>query len=151
MKSIKKDLQKGIDYIGVTCVFFCHDGKGNLLMHKRSQNCRDEIGKWDVGGGSLEFGESFEEGVRREVREECCCDILDLRYLGAHNILRKHKGRKTHWIALLFLAKIDPKKVKIGEPHFVDNFGWFSMDALPSPLHSQFHRFSDMIRKELER
>lgn len=40
----KKDLQRGIDFIGITCVFYCHDGQGNFLMHKRSKNCRDEIG-----------------------------------------------------------------------------------------------------------
>lgn len=145
----KKELQKGFDYIGVCCVFFCHDGKGNLLLHKRSKNTRDEHGAWDPGGGSLEFGESFEEGVRREVKEEYCCEILDLKFLGAHNVLRKHKGRRTHWIALLFSAKVDPKQVKIGEPHFVDDYGWFTMDNLPSPMHSQFERCSEIIRKEL--
>lgn len=40
---------KGIDYIGITCIFFCHDGNGKILMHKRSKNCRDEIGNWDIG------------------------------------------------------------------------------------------------------
>lgn len=149
MKKSKKDPKRGFDYIGVCTVFFCHDGKGNLLLHKRSKNCRDEHGCWDPGGGSLEFGEDFEQGVRREVKEEYCCDILDLKYLGAYNILRNHQNKKTHWVAVLFLAQVDPKKVKIGEPEYVDEFGWFSLDNLPSPIHSQFDRFNDMIRKEL--
>ena len=54
------DLKRGIDYIGVTVVFYCHDGAGRLLLHKRSVACRDEQGRWDVGGGSMEFGETFE-------------------------------------------------------------------------------------------
>ena len=41
----KKDLQGGVDYIGVTVVFYCHDGKGNFLMHKRSKNCFRAINK----------------------------------------------------------------------------------------------------------
>ena len=28
------DLRKGVDFIGVTCVFYCHDGQGNLLLPK---------------------------------------------------------------------------------------------------------------------
>lgn len=74
---------------------------------------------------------------------------MDLKYLGAHNILREHKGRQTHWISLIFLAKVNPKDVRVGEPEYIDDIGWFSMDNLPSPMHSQFARFSAMIRKEL--
>ena len=44
-------MQKGIDFIGITTVFFCHDGKGKFLMAKRSKNARDEHGRWDIGGG----------------------------------------------------------------------------------------------------
>lgn len=152
MKKItKNELQKGLDYIGVTCVFFCHDGKGNLLFHKRSKNCRDERGNWDVGGGSLEFGESFDEGVRREVMEEYCCEILDLQFLGTHNVLRKnHENKKTHWIALMFAAKIDPKQVKIGEPDYMDELGWFSEDNFPEPMHSYFYKCYNQIKHLLK-
>ena len=64
------DAKRGVDYIGVVCCFFCHDGNGKLLMHKRSKNCRDEIGVWDCGGGAMEFGEDFEQAARREIGEE---------------------------------------------------------------------------------
>ncbi len=73
-KYLKMDLKKGVDFIGITCVFYCHDGKGKLLLHKRSKNCRDEVGRWHVGGGSMEFGEDFEETVKREIKEEYCTD-----------------------------------------------------------------------------
>lgn len=151
MKKVpEKELKKGVDYIGITCVSFCHDGKANLLLHKRSQKCRDERGNWDVGGGSLEFGESFEEGVRREVREEYCTEILDLKYLGAHNVLRANdENKKTHWIALFFVAKVDPEKVKIGEPDYMDDIGWFSEKNLPEPIHTNFYNVFDLIKKEV--
>lgn len=123
MKKISKrkeyeltDLKRGVDYIGITCVFYCHDGKGNLLLHKRSNKCRDEIGNWDTGGGSMEHGETFEQAVRREVKEEYCVDIIDLKHLGVNNVIRKNGKQKTHWVAVLFAAQVDPKKVKIGEP-----------------------------------
>jgi 8-oxo-dGTP pyrophosphatase MutT (NUDIX family) len=52
------DLKRGVDYIGTTVSFIVHDGKGRVLLQKRSQNCRDERGKWDIGGGAVEFGEN---------------------------------------------------------------------------------------------
>ncbi len=60
----------GIDYIGITTPFYCNDGNGNFLMHKRSEQARDEKGKWDFGSGQLDLGEEVETGALREVREE---------------------------------------------------------------------------------
>ena len=148
MKS--KNLRKGFDYIGITCVFICHDGKGNILMHKRSKNCRDEIGCWDAGGGALEFGETFEEGVKREIKEEYCSDVINLKFLGPHNIIREHNREKTHWVALLFMAQVDPTQVKIGEPKSMDEIGWFSEDNLPTPLHSAFLPFFKIVKSKLK-
>ena len=49
-------MKPGIDYIGISTPFYCHNGKGFFLLHKRNQNCRDEHGAWDTGSGKLEFG-----------------------------------------------------------------------------------------------
>ncbi len=64
------DLKRGVDFIGVTVAFIIHDGNKNFLLQKRSKNCRDEQGTWDVGGGSMEFGEEWDEAVNREIQEE---------------------------------------------------------------------------------
>ncbi len=145
----KSDLQRGIDYIGVTVVFYCHDGKGNFLMHKRSKNCRDEIGNWDNGGGALEFGESFEDAARREIKEEYCCEVEELKFVTMYNVLRKNGNKATHWVAILFTAKVDPKKVRVGEPKYMDDIGWFSDKNLPEPLHSQFDICFNLVKKHL--
>ena len=122
-------MKQGIDYIGITCVFYCHDGKGNLLLHKRSQKCRDEKGRWDCGGGAMKFGESFEQTVRREVQEEYKSKIKKLKFVGINNVIRKNENKKTHWIAILFAAELDPKKVKIGVPEKMDEINWFKPNS----------------------
>jgi 8-oxo-dGTP diphosphatase len=139
------DLRRGIDFIGITCVFFCHDGKGNFLLNKRSQKCRDEKGKWDPGGGAMEFGETPEETVAREVMEEYCVKPTDLELVTVFNVLRENNGLKTHWIAFVYLAKVNPKKVKIGDPEKMDEIGWFTPDNLPTPLHSQFSKIFPLV------
>lgn len=133
-------MKPGVDHIGVVCIFVCHDGKGNVLLQRRSANCRDEQGAWDCGGGKLEFGEDFEGAVRREVREEYGAEAHDVVFCGAHNVLRQHNGAPTHWVALTFAARVDPAQVRIGEPDKVDAIGWFTLDALPSPLHSAINK-----------
>lgn len=131
-------MEKGIDYIGVTVCFYCHDGKGNLLLQKRNKNARDEHNTWDCGGGSVQFGETFEEAVKRELKEEYGCKPIELHFAGVNNVLRKHKGSKTHWICIIYVVKVDPKKVAIGEPEKIDEIRWFPKNRLPSPLHSMY-------------
>lgn len=140
-------MKRGVDYIGVTCVFFCHDGKGNFLLHKRSNNCRDEVGNWDCGGGALELGEDFESAVKREIKEEYCADVIDLKFLTATNVLRKNGNENTHWVALIFAAQVPPEQVKIGEPHAMEEISWFRENNFPTPLHSQFHRHFAYVKK----
>lgn len=128
---------KGTAYPGVTIVYFCHDGKGNFLLNKRGARARDERGKWDPGGGGLEFGESVDETLRRELKEEYGVDPLEVEFLGYRDIHRSENGAPTHWLALDFKVRVDRERTRNAEPHKFDGIGWFSLDALPSPLHSQ--------------
>jgi 8-oxo-dGTP diphosphatase len=134
----KHDLRRGIDFIGVTCSFVCHDGHGKLLLHKRSKNCRDEQGKWDGGGGAHEFGATLEDTVRREIKEEYGAEVIKLQYIKTYDALRQlADGTPTHWVSVLFAAQVDPKQAKNNEPYKIDEIGWFTLSDVPSPLHSQ--------------
>ena len=119
----------------VSCAFVCHDGEGRLLLARRSAGARDEPGTWDTGAGALEFGETFDAAVTREVREEYATEPLDIALLGVRNVLREEPP--SHWVAVVFAVRVDPATVSIGEPHKFDELGWFTRDALPAPLHSQ--------------
>jgi ADP-ribose pyrophosphatase YjhB (NUDIX family) len=129
-------LRPGIDYTGVTVTFYCHDGKGNWLYHKRSKNCRDEQGAWDCGGGKLEFGEDLEEGVLREIKEEYGCEGTIQVQLPAISRVRGVNGTQTHWISIAFIVLVNPDDVSIAEPQAIDGLGWFKLDNLPQPLHT---------------
>jgi 8-oxo-dGTP diphosphatase len=143
-------MKKGIDCIGVGVVFFCHDGKGNVLLSKRSKNCRDEHGKWDPGGGSIEIGEKVSDTLKREIKEEYRTDIIDSEFLGFRDVHRvDEKGNKTHWIALDFKVLVDRKKVKNGVPQKHSEIKWFEFNNLPKPLHSQFPFFLKKYKEKL--
>lgn len=140
MKKIS-ELNPGIDYIGITASFYCMDGKGKMLFHKRSKNCRDEQGRWDAGGGKLEFGETPVECVLREVKEEYGCNGKIVEQLPAISVFRKQNGQKTHWLALPFILLVDPKEVKNNDPEKIDAIAWFDLDHLPKPLHTGFENY----------
>lgn len=133
-------MQKGIDYIAIGVSYYCHDGKGNYVMSKRSVNCRDEHGCWDFGGGGLDFGMTVEETLRKELKEEYGAENIEYEFLGYYDSFREQENKQTHWVQLLFLVKVDPKEIKNGEPHKFDAVEWFRLDNLPTPLHSQFEK-----------
>ena len=129
-------MQKGIDYIGISASYVCHDGKGNYLMNKRSTKCRDEHGCWDFGGGSVEFGDTIEETLKKELKEEYCVEKFTSKFLGYNESFRNIEGKKSHWIHFCFLVEVDSNEVKNGEPEKFEELGWFTLNDLPKPLHS---------------
>ena len=126
----------GVDYIGVTTPFYCNDGRGNFLMHKRSRKARDEQDHWDFGGAGLELGETPEKCVLREIKEEWGVKGKIQEQLPAHLITRKQKGVNTYWIAIPFFVKVDTSKARIEEPEKFSEMGVFRLNNLPRPIHS---------------
>ncbi len=143
-------MKKGQDYTGITIVYLCHDGEGNVLLNKRSVNCRDEHGRWDCGGGGLEFGDTVDNTLKKEIFEEYRANIIDYEFLGYRDVHRENEGIKTHWLALDFKVKIDKETVANGEPHKFDAVEWFPLNSLPSPLHSQFPFLLEKYKDKLE-
>ena len=135
----------------MTIVYFCHDGKGNFVMGKRSQKARDENGHWDIGAGGLELHDTVEQTLRKEIMEEYCTEVLDFEFLGFRDVHRQHNGKPTYWIALDFKVLVDPGKVRNGEPHKFDEVRWFNKQTVPKEdrQHSQLPHFLEKYKDRL--
>lgn len=142
-------MKKGQDFTGVSIVYACHDGQGNYIFNKRGANCRDEQGRWDIGGGGLEFGDTVKNTLHKEIGEEYLTDVLDFEFLGYRDVHREKEGKPTHWIALDFRVLVNRDKVGNGEPHKFDAVEWFRLDALPDPIHSQNSAFFEKYQGKL--
>jgi 8-oxo-dGTP pyrophosphatase MutT (NUDIX family) len=144
-------MEAGVDYTGVCTPFYCNDGKGNFLLHKRGAICRDEQGAWDTGSGRLGFGQSPEESVLREVMEEYGLVGEIQEKLPAHSIILDKNGVMTQWIAIPFFIKVDITKAKRMEPDRAVELGVFRLDSLPTPLHTGLQKTMSMFRERFEK
>jgi mutator protein MutT len=126
-------MKKGVDYIGVSVGALIINDNGEVFLTKRSQNAKNERGHFEAPGGGVEYGETLEEAVRREMREEhgIEIDILEQFPAADHLIPADHQ----HWVATTFLAKVSEGSTpQIMEPEKCDEIGWFTLDNLPRPL-----------------
>lgn len=142
-------MSPGADYTAIAVVFYCHDGKGNFVMDLRGPNCRDEQGKWEIGGGRLHFGEKVEDAIRREVQEEYCTEVVSMEYLGFREVFREQDGAPTHWVSLDFSVLVKPELVANGEPDKHEKVKWFTRETIPKNVHSQFPVFLEKYRENI--
>ncbi|MFT5036509.1 MAG: 8-oxo-dGTP pyrophosphatase MutT (NUDIX family) [Candidatus Azotimanducaceae bacterium] len=130
-------MKKGVDYVGNAVVFLCHDGEGHFLFCKRSNNSRDEHGCWEIPGGGLKHGETIEEGMLRELKEELgVVAPISYSYVTHHELIVDVEQYLKHWIGFLFLVHVSRDQISITEPDMCDEMNWFTFDNLPAPLHS---------------
>ncbi len=129
-------MKKGVDYTGIGVVFACHDGNGKFLFAKRSANCRDGQGTWEIPAGGVEYGERIIDALARELKEELNVVSQKTEFIGYKDVVQKEEDRVLkHWVVLQFLIEVDPAEVSIGEPDMCDGIEWHVLDNAPEPLH----------------
>ncbi|MBP9718875.1 MAG: NUDIX domain-containing protein [Candidatus Levybacteria bacterium] len=118
-------MKKGIDYIGVGVGAAIFNKEGKLFITLRGEKAQNERGKWEIPGGGVEFGETFEDAIKREIKEELDIDIEVIELLGvcSHII----PDEKQHWVAPTYICKIKKGSPKIMEPHKCADIGWFTI------------------------
>ncbi|MBL7159417.1 NUDIX domain-containing protein [Candidatus Microgenomates bacterium] len=123
----------GVDFIGVSVGALIFNDRGEVFLNKRSQKARNEKGCWEAPGGAVDFGETHETAIKREVKEEFGVEIEIIKTLEtADEILTKEK---QHWVATAYICKVSAgQDPKIMEPDKSDAIGWFSLDNLPKPM-----------------
>jgi len=86
-------------------------------------------GFWGTPGGYVEWDESLEETVKREVKEETNLEVSDVKLVGVYSSPTRHPKQVINLVYLV--------SVKDGEPKHGDdalNAKWFLLSELPNPM-----------------
>lgn len=123
----------GIDYIGVSVGALIVNDKGEIFITKRGVKATNERGTWEIPGGKVHFGETLEDAVKREIKEEYGVDVVLTYQFPAQNHLIPEESQ--HWVPTCFIASITKnQEPKILEPDKCEEIGWFGLNNLPEPL-----------------
>lgn len=112
--------------VGVA-VMVLKDGKVLLGKRKGSHGS----GEYAFPGGHLEYMESFADCIARELEEECGVRVLDLRFQFVSN---GTMYAPKHYVHIGLIADWEGGEPEVREPDRCDGWGWYDLDALPSPL-----------------
>jgi NAD+ diphosphatase len=81
-------------------------------------------GRYGIIAGFVEPGESLEEAVRREIREEVGLDVTDVRYFGSQ------PWPFPHAIMIGFTANAPTGDIRLDDQE-LSEAGWYTLDRLP--------------------
>lgn len=127
--------------------------EGKYLLTRRHEPGNSRIHKkWQLPGGGLEFGESVEQVLAREMEEEL---RLSVRILYSYPIVKTHvydhKEKKVEVLLLCYLIDIGGQTPVIGDPE-TGEFGWFSPEEAQKldylPLTIEFITEAEKIIKK---
>ncbi len=123
---------------------------GKILLGKRhddpekaSSALRGE-GTWTMPGGKLDFGESFEDGARREVFEETGLKLNTIKVTSLNN----NKNEHAHYITIGLFCDDFEGEPQVLEPDEITEWQWFSLDNLPSPMYFPSARMIENYKRK---
>ena len=121
--------------VSVSALIF--EGEHVLLAHRRA------IDWWNLPGGAVEPGETLDEALRREVREETGLEVEVGQLVGVYSKPLKQE------IVLALRCQVRGGTLNTNEDDDIDESRYFAVDALPErtlPKHRQ--RVLDALRQQ---
>ncbi len=142
-------MKRGIDYIGVGVGAIIVNSEGRLFLAQRGPLAKNERGRWEFPGGSVEFGETLAHALAREMREEFGIDIQVGQLLDVVDHILPEE--KQHWVSPTYLCRIISGTPEIKEPDKCSAMGWFFPDQVPAELSIITRQNLDHYRKIIKR
>ncbi len=125
-------MKRGIDYIGVGVGAIIVNPLGQLFLSRRGPQAKNERGLWEFPGGSVEFGETLAQALKREMREEYGIEIEVGQLVDVVDHILVNE--KQHWVSPTYICQMISGEPEIKEPEKCSQIGWFYPDEVPEDL-----------------
>ncbi|HXX67017.1 MAG TPA: NUDIX hydrolase [Polyangiaceae bacterium] len=125
--------------VGIAAAARTADGRWLLVR-------RADVDEWALPGGTLEWGETFQQSIARELSEEAGVDRCEnVRLLGVFS--RPDRDPRLHAVTVLVECLIDPPVRAPSNPLEISEARLFATEELPASLAMGM---DDMLRVAID-
>ena len=91
------------------------DDRGRVLLIRRGK--APDLGEWSIPGGAVELGESLEEALRREIREETGLEVAVGRLLEIFERVERDEtgGIAFHYVVIDYRCTVTGGALRAGD------------------------------------
>ena len=98
---------------------------------EKASSLLNGAGTWTMPGGKLDFGETFEQGAKRETMEETGIKLNKVDVICVNNDMVE----TAHFITLGLFSDDFEGEPQVLEPDEITEWGWFDLNELPNPIY----------------
>lgn len=96
-------------------------------------NLKDGQKLWDLPGGKMEFGETAEETLKREIYEELGIEIEPIKVIYTWNYMQDDNCQIT---GIIYFSEMKTNKIRISEEH--NGFDWIGFKQINEVFSKDF-------------
>ncbi len=101
--------------------------RGEILLTKRK--LKPKKGFWDLPGGFVDFKETVEESLIREIKEELGIKLKEIKYFGTYWSYYPYKGVRYQTLCHAYSAKYGNERIKTADD--VAEYRFFPRAEIP--------------------
>lgn len=126
---------------------------GGFILNDKNQLFLMKSHKWNgryiPPGGHVEVGETLEEALIREVKEETNMDITDIKLIKYFEFINKDQFHtKRHFIFFNFSARATTTDVRLNDE--AEEYVWVDLDTAPTlPLVDEARKAIEILRDSM--
>lgn len=129
-KATRKECHSGSKLLHPVVHLHVFNSNGDLYLQKRSMNKDIQPGKWDTAvGGHVDFGETIDEALHREVREELGIIDFESEFIKNYIFESSREREMVYSFKTVYEGEIKPDPSELEDGKFwtraeiIDNIG----------------------------
>ncbi|HOK35621.1 MAG TPA: NUDIX hydrolase [Candidatus Pacearchaeota archaeon] len=116
--------------------------RNNILLVKRA--IYPFLGYWTLPGGHVEYGETTEHALKREMKEELGISVKIKELFGVYS--NPKRDPRYHTVSVVYLCEKRKGKIKLNFE--ASEFQFFSINKLPSKIGFDYQKVLQDLKKK---
>lgn len=115
--------------------------RGKILLVRR--NIRPFFGFWVIPGGHVDYGETVEKALKREMKEELGVSVRIKKLFGVYSNPRRDP--RYHTVSIVYLLEKTSTRIRLNEE--ASEFKFFSLEKLPKKIGFDHRKIINDLKK----